>query len=53
MDWLQGEKIDNGKYQIDKVLARGGFGIIYKATHTGLNNSVAIKFPVEKYKEYL
>jgi eukaryotic-like serine/threonine-protein kinase len=52
MEWLPGKKVDNGKYEIDRVLGRGGFGTTYKATHVGLSNFVAIKVPCEQYKEY-
>src|SRR5262245_14478628 len=32
-----------GKYRIDKYLAEGGFGVVYKATDIGSGESVAIK----------
>lgn len=37
------------RYQIDKVLGAGGFGITYRAIHEALENRVAIKeyFPAE------
>jgi len=33
-----------GKYQIDAVVGRGGFGVVYRAHHLGFNEKVAIKF---------
>ena len=33
-----------GKYRIEKMLAEGGMGIIYEATHLQLDEKVAIKF---------
>jgi len=38
------------KYRIDYALGRGGFGITYRATHTGLEQMVAIKeyFPQDQ-----
>jgi eukaryotic-like serine/threonine-protein kinase len=52
MEWISGDKVNNGKYKIEKILGRGGFAITYKAIHIGLNNFVAIKVPFKKYKEY-
>jgi eukaryotic-like serine/threonine-protein kinase len=52
MEWTKGQKIHHDKYTIDEVLGRGGFGISYKAIHTGLNNSVVIKVPIERFASY-
>lgn len=35
--------LQNGKYQIIKVLGQGGFGITYLANHTTLGKKIAIK----------
>jgi serine/threonine-protein kinase len=50
MNWAQGQQLQNGKYVIEKVLGRGGFGITYKARHTILNYDVVIKTPNEDVK---
>jgi serine/threonine-protein kinase len=50
MNWVQGQQLQNGKYVIEKVLGRGGFGITYKARHTFLNYDVVIKTPNEDVK---
>ena len=34
----------SGKYRIEKLLAQGGMGIVYEATHLQLDEKVAIKF---------
>ena len=39
---LQGQIFDN-RYKIDKELARGGMGIVFRAQHLALNRSVVIK----------
>lgn len=52
MEWTVGQKIHHDKYAIEKVLGRGGFGITYKAIHTGLNNPVVIKVPFERFASY-
>lgn len=41
--------LNNGKYQIIRVLGQGGFGITYLARHTMLEKYVAVKefFPKE------
>ena len=38
-----GVTLQNGKYQIERVLGAGGFGITYYARHTSLNQHYAIK----------
>ena len=44
MSTLQpGSTLQNGKYEILRVLGQGGFGITYLALQQGLNRIVAIK----------
>jgi ribosomal protein L7/L12 len=50
MNWAKGQQLQNGRYVIEKVLGRGGFGITYKARHTFLNYDVVIKTPNEDVK---
>lgn len=52
MEWNLGKRVHHNKYQIKQVLRQGGFGITYKAIHTGLNTPVAIKVPHKKYATY-
>ena len=40
-DWV-GATLD-GRYQIDAVVGRGGFGVVYRAHHLGFDEKVAIK----------
>ncbi|MCC5598413.1 serine/threonine protein kinase [Nostoc favosum] len=47
MPWIAGERLQAGKYVIEKVLGQGGFGITYKALHIELNKTVVIKTPNE------
>ncbi|NEU81138.1 serine/threonine-protein kinase, partial [Nostoc sp. UIC 10630] len=47
MPWTTGQRLQGGKYVIDKVLGQGGFGITYKALHIELNRTVVIKTPNE------
>ncbi|MHC5674755.1 hypothetical protein [Nostoc sp.] len=59
MPWTAGERLQAGKYVIDKVLGQGGFGITYKALHVELNRTVVIKTPNEylshdlEYEKYI
>lgn len=39
---LLGERLD-GKYDIESVVAEGGFGVVYRGTHRGLQKPVAVK----------
>ncbi len=39
---LVGTRLD-GKFEIDSVVAEGGFGVVYKATHLSLRKTVAVK----------
>jgi serine/threonine-protein kinase len=47
MVWSNGKLLHGGKYRIERILGRGGFGITYKARHTQLNQDVVIKTPDE------
>ena len=51
MSTLQpGSTLQNGKYEIQRVLGQGGFGITYLALQHGLNRTVAIKeFFMDKF----
>ncbi len=35
--------LNQGRYRIDDVLGRGGFGVTYRATHVALHKTVALK----------
>lgn len=50
MVWPDGKLLHGGKYQIERILGPGGFGITYKARHTQLNQDVVIKTPDETLK---
>lgn len=39
---LVGTRLD-GKFEIDAVVAEGGFGVVYRATHISLRRPVAVK----------
>ena len=39
---LLGTRLD-GKYDVHSVVAEGGFGVVYRATHRSLQKPVAIK----------
>ena len=43
MELKTGASLQGGKYKIEKVLGKGGFGITYLAYQKGLNRYVAIK----------
>ncbi|OUL30127.1 serine/threonine-protein kinase [Nostoc sp. 106C] len=59
MPWKAEQRLQNGKYVIDKVLGQGGFGITYKALHVELKRIVVIKTPNERlsndpeYEKYI
>ncbi|MFS0513475.1 serine/threonine protein kinase [Nostoc sp. UIC 10607] len=59
MPWIAGQQLQGGKYVIETVLGRGGFGITYKALHVELNQTVVIKTPNEylshdpEYEKYI
>ncbi len=39
---LVGRRLD-GKYEVERVVAEGGFGVVYRATHCALQKQVAVK----------
>ena len=41
-DALQGKRV--AKYEVGRLLGRGGMGAVYEAVHTGIGKRVAIKF---------
>ena len=43
MELKTGASLQGGKYKIEKVLGKGGFGITYLAYQQGLNRYVAVK----------
>ncbi|HEY9846593.1 MAG TPA: hypothetical protein V6D03_10385, partial [Candidatus Caenarcaniphilales bacterium] len=43
MDPLIGKTLQDGKYTLEEVLGRGGFGITFRATHHYLNQVIVIK----------
>lgn len=43
--WEAGKLLQAGKYRIERVLGRGGFGFTYLATDVQLENLVVIKVP--------
>ena len=40
---MLGKTLQNGKYEIKRILGQGGFGITYEGIQTGLGRKVAIK----------
>ena len=51
MVWKKGQQLQGGKYIIDDVLGRGGFGITYRALHVQLDDTVVIKTPDQHLKQ--
>jgi serine/threonine-protein kinase len=45
-------KLFEGKYRVDRVLGRGGVGVVLAATHTRLDQRVAIKVLLPKALEH-
>jgi len=39
----KGERLNNGRYEIEAILGGGGFGITYRARQTRTQQQVAIK----------
>ena len=33
----------DGRYRLERAVARGGFAVVYRATHAALDRSVAVK----------
>ncbi len=44
-----GTEID-GKYRLEAMLGRGGMGIVWRAEHSHLHGSVAIKFVADRFR---
>ena len=44
-----GTEID-GKYRLETMLGRGGMGIVWRAVHSHLQGSVAIKFLLDRFR---
>ena len=44
-----GTEID-GKYRLEAMLGRGGMGIVWRAEHSHLHGSVAIKFVLDRFR---
>jgi serine/threonine-protein kinase len=53
MTWNPGDKLQNGKYKIKKILGEGGFGITYQAYHSYLDTDVVIKTLNDKLRKDL
>jgi tRNA A-37 threonylcarbamoyl transferase component Bud32 len=50
MGWESGDRLQAGKYEIIGVIAKGSFGLIYKAKLMSLDRDVVIKTPLEEFK---
>ena len=42
--------IIDGKYRLEKLLGKGGMGIVWRAEHAHLHGSVAIKFLLDRFR---
>ncbi len=51
MDAFQPGDVIGGRYRIDRVLGRGGMGVVVAATHLELEQPVAIKFVLPEFLE--
>ncbi len=40
-----------GRYRIERVIGKGGFGVVYRATHVQLGRSVALKVLLPNYSD--
>ena len=49
-DGLEGAVIDD-RYRVDKMLSKGGMGLVYKATHTVLDKPLAFKVMLQPQDE--
>ncbi|MBW2260720.1 MAG: protein kinase [Deltaproteobacteria bacterium] len=45
---MKGALLD-GKYRVDRMIAKGGMGVVYEGTHERLDRKVAIKFLLSEY----
>jgi tRNA A-37 threonylcarbamoyl transferase component Bud32 len=50
MGWESGDRLQAGKYEIIGVIAKGSFGLIYKAKLLSSDRDVVIKTPLEEFK---
>lgn len=44
--------IIGGSYRIEKLIAKGGMGLVYKATHVRLRRKVALKIMLSQFVEF-